>query len=267
MKLSISNIAWPREDEEWVLKLLEKHSWDAIELAPSRVWEDFRTVPSSKILSYKKKINFYGLEICSLHSLFYGIKDVNLFGDINSKNSFIEYLKKIVDLSHFLGNKVIVLGSPSVRDLGNRHINVALLEASYTLRRAAEYAEANGIMILIEPLSRVESNFVNTHDEGLSLVNMIGNAGFGLHLDAKSIADENDDISSIISECRNKIMHFHINDPGLVSIGTKAKYHNIISDSLKEIGYKRYVSIEMRQNENHRETIKNSVDFVEKVYG
>ena len=62
-------------------------------------------------------------------------------------------------------------------------------------------------------------------------------------------------------------MHFHINDPGLVSIGTKAKYHNIISDSLKEIGYKRYVSIEMRQNENHRETIKNSVDFVEKVYG
>ena len=66
-------------------------------------------------------------------------------------------------------------------------------------------------MILIEPLYRAESNFVNTHEEGLSLVNMIGNAGFGLHLDFKSITDENDDISSIIFKCDgNIIMHYHI---------------------------------------------------------
>ena len=41
MKLSISNIVWPSEDEEWVLKLLEKHSVDAAELAPSRAWGIF----------------------------------------------------------------------------------------------------------------------------------------------------------------------------------------------------------------------------------
>ena len=266
MLKSISNIAWEQKDEEWVIDRLHEYGWNAIEVAPSRIWKDFRMVPRQQRADYRKALEERGIKICSMHSLFWGVKDVNIFGSELEQKNLIEYLKELVDLAVYLKSRVMVLGSPTVRDRNGYEYNEALEIASRVLYKPAVYACENGVKILIEPLSRQETNFINTHSEGLELTAAVNDNGFGLHLDAKSIADEETDLEKIVYNCRGKIEHFHINDPGLAEIGTEADYHLKLGELLKKVKYDRYVSIEMRQFENYRETIDKSMKYVDVKY-
>lgn len=266
MLKSISNIAWHQADEDWVLRKLREQNWDAIEIAPSRIWEDFRTVPRQKRIDYQKKVECQGLKICSMHSLFWGTKGIQIFGGSEEKRNMVEYLNELVDLAVDLKSRVMVLGSPAVRDKGEYEYDEAITIAARVLHESAEYADANGIKILIEPLTKQETNFINTHLDGLNLVEAVNSNGFGLHLDGKSIAAEETDLEKIILCCKGKIEHFHINDPGLQDIGTVAEYHTQMGLLLKRIGYDKYVSIEMRQSEKYRESISNSMQYVDEKY-
>ena len=87
MLKSISNIAWEQKDEEWVIDRLHEYGWNAIEVAPSRIWKDFRMVPRQQRADYRKALEERGIKICSMHSLFWGVKDVNIFGsELEQKN-------------------------------------------------------------------------------------------------------------------------------------------------------------------------------------
>lgn len=266
MLKSISNITWPQAEEEWVLKRLRERNWDAIEIAPSRIWEDFRTIPRQKRIDYRKKIEYQGIKICSMHSLFWQTKGVQLFGMPVEQGNMVAYLNDLVDLAVDLKSRVMVLGSPTVRDKGNYEYDEAIAIAAEVLRKPAEYAAAMGIKILIEPLTKQETNFINTHVDGLNLVEAVDSNGFGLHLDAKSIADEQTSLEKIILDCKGKIEHFHINDPCLEKIGMMADYHLEIGAMLKRIKYDHYISIEMKQSEKWRENICDSLQYVDENY-
>ena len=266
MLKSISNIAWPQDDEQWVLQKLQQRSWDAIEVAPSRIWEDFRGISGQERRNYKEKIQTYGLKICSMHSLFWGIQEAKLFGTKTEQQAFLDYLKELVDLAVDLESKVLILGSPSVRDRGEYEYSHAMDIAATVLREAAEYALMSKVKILIEPLTRKETNFINTHSEGLKLVKMVNSEGFGLHLDAKAVAAEDMRIEDIVLECKGHIRHFHINDPDLQQIGTVADYHERIGQALIQNDYLGYASIEMRMTGKHRECIEKSMSYVDLYY-
>ncbi len=266
MLKSISNIAWEQKDEEWVISKLLESGWNAVEVAPSRIWKDFRMIPRQQRIDYRKLIEEQGVHICSMHSLFWGVKEVHLFGSVLEQKNLVQYLKELVDLAVDLHSRVMVFGSPTVRDRKDYGYAEALSIASKVLYEPAEYAEDNGVKILIEPLTLKETNFIHTHYEAMELIEAVDSEGFGLHLDAKAVAEEEMEILEVISACKGRIEHFHINDPGLKEIGTEADYHSDFGRALKKIEYKQYVSIEMRQFEDYRASISKSIRCVEERY-
>ncbi len=266
MLKSISNIAWSQENEEWVLKELQRRKWNAIEIAPSRIWEDFRKISGQERKKYREKIMEYDLKICSMHSLFWGIKEAKVFGTVAEQRFFQDYLKELVELAVDLGDKVLILGSPPVRDRGGIEYSLAVDIAASVLREPAEYAAQNNITILIEPLTKKETNFINTHSEGLELARAVDSEGFGLHLDAKSVASEGVDVTGAIFACNGHVRHFHVNDPDLQPIGTVAGYHEKMGNALRQIEYAEYVSIEMKMMDNYQESILRSMDVVDLYY-
>ncbi|MCM1038207.1 MAG: sugar phosphate isomerase/epimerase [Ruminococcus sp.] len=249
-----------------MLKKLRQRHWDAIEVAPSRIWEDFRRISSQERRKYKEKILGYDLKICSLHSLFWGIQEPKLFGTKLEQQAFQDYMKELVDLAVDLDSKVMILGSPLVRDRRKYEYGQAMDIAVAVIQEVAEYALKNKIKILIEPLTKKETNFINTHSEGLELVRKVNSEGFGLHLDAKAITAENTKIEKIILDCKEYIRHFHINDPNLQQIGIAADYHKKIGEMLQKIDYSGYVSIEMRMTDKYRDCIEQSMEYVELYY-
>jgi len=75
----------------------------------------------------------------------------------------------------------------------------------------------------------------------------------------------NTDITYCIKECENKFWHFHINEIDLTRI-IYSEQHNTVAETLKNIKYSNYISIEMRTEENYRDAILKSLDCVDFMY-
>ncbi len=267
MKLSISNIAWPHDAEIRILKMVAEAGFSAIEVAPSRIWSDFRLTSKRERKEYLHIINEYGLEICSMHSLFWNNRESFLFGSYDEQSSLQRYFRDLINLACDLNIPHMVFGSPGIRYRGEVDIHKAYEIAAKILHPVAEYANSFGTRILIEPLSSQETDFITNHIEGINLVKAVDSRGLGLHLDAKAICSEFFPIETIITDSKDIIEHFHVNEEGLGSFFTPKLPHQLISEHLNGIGYKGYVSIEMRELDDYEEEVRRALCYVREVYG
>lgn len=266
MELSISNIAWPAECTGEMLGMVKSMGCSAIEIAPSRIWKEPSEATredANGILNLVKKA---GLSIIALHSLLYSRKDLGLFRDKDTENATAVYIEKLVHLASFLGAKVLVFGSPANRKKGDIPIEEAFIRAADFFSRPARLAARLGVSIVIEPLSPEETDFITDSYQGLRLVRMVDSPGFGLHLDAKSIAAESTPYKRIFAEMAPLAKHFHINDPGLVEVGSVAAYHETFGAALRGAGYSGFTSIEMRTLPDFRKVIERSIGFAKRCY-
>lgn len=267
MKLSISHIAWPLDQEVFFLKNLKNWGCSGLEIAPNRIWPEPLEASKSKQKQFKSLVHGYGLEISAMHALLYNRNDLGLFRESAIESKTAEYLKGLCALGANLGAKVLVFGSPSNRRRGKIPFRVALERAAAFFAKVAPVAADLGVCLCIEPLTVKETDFIVSTQEGLILVDMVNNIGFGLHLDAKAVAAEAEDFCQILQKVDRQIEHFHINDPGLVEINsTGVVDHQSLAKKLRRLGYSRYVSIEMRTMPDYAEAIKRSLALVREAY-
>lgn len=267
MKLSISNIAWPLEEEALYLKYVKNWGCSGVEIAPSRIWPEplESTLEDRKL--FKSLVYKHGLEISAMQALLYNRSDLGIFRDPEVETETTEYLKGLCHLAADLEIPVLVFGSPSSRKRGNISLQEAFERAASFFSRVAPTAEELGVCLCIEPLRPQETDFITTADEGLHLVDLVNSPGFGLHLDAKAIAEEGGNFVNIFKSVVHKLKHFHINDPDLTEVdSTGLVNHFLIARALQEVGYHGYVSIEMRIQPDHNNVIKRSIQFSKKFY-
>jgi D-psicose/D-tagatose/L-ribulose 3-epimerase len=267
MKLSISHIAWPPEQEEFYLKRLAGFGCSGLEIAPSRLWPEPLQANKKQRLAFKNQVQAWGLEISALHALLYQRHDLGLFRTLEVEARTIAYIEGLCELAADLGARVLVFGSPKNRRRGDLPLEQALAQATRFFSRIAHRAAAVGVCLCIEPLGPGETDFISTAREGLTLVEMVNHKGFGLHLDAKAVAEEGKDFLAIIRPVLHRLEHFHINDPELVEVNsTGAVDHAALGHTLKNVGYRKYVSIEMRTLPEYPQAIERSLRLAQKAY-
>jgi sugar phosphate isomerase/epimerase len=77
-------------------------------------------------------------------------------------------------------------------------------------------AKELALTICIEPLSPVETNFINTVSQGMDIVRKINHPNLKIHLDVKAMSSETIPVPDIIRSVKAQdIGHFHVNDPNL----------------------------------------------------
>ena len=73
MKLSISNIAWDKENDDAVYKLMKKYGYTGLEIAPTRVIEKNPYNKIEEAMAWSKALHDqYGFVISSMQSIWYG---------------------------------------------------------------------------------------------------------------------------------------------------------------------------------------------------
>ena len=266
MKLAISNIAWPVEKTEYMLSLIKSLGCNGVEVAASKIWDEPIDSGSEQRREFLKLVKKNDLTVSALHSLLYTRKDLNIFGDEQIKLRTIKYLKMLIELAVDLETKILVFGSPTARNRKSLGMNEALYKAAEVFYPVAKFAEKCGVCMVIEPLGKSETNFINTASEGLQLVEIVNSHGFKLHLDAKSIAEEVIDHKELINSVFPYLKHFHINDPGLIEIGSVADYHPKFGKILREANYSGFTSIEMKMLIGYESAVKNSINLAKKFY-
>ena len=266
MKLAISNIAWPDQDTLEILEMVKKMGCQGIEVALSRIWPEPAEADKRRRLAYLDMIEDCGLSVVSVHSLLYAKSRLGLFKDAVVERETIEYIKKLILLASDLKAGVLVFGSPNSRKRGDIPLDEAFSRAADFFAPIAKFAAEQGRVVVIEPLSREETDFINSSTEGIRLVKMVNSPGLQLHLDAKAIIAQGNDIGSILAEAMPYFKHFHINDPGLAEVGSIADYHQTLGAALKKSGYQGFVSIEMREFPDYKAVINRSIEVAKRYY-
>ena len=77
------------------------------------------------------------------------------------------------------------------------------------VKELARYAAARGRQICIEPLNRFETDFLNTCDKGLKLIEAVGSNAVTLHLDTFHMNIEEKDQAAAIRKAGRRLGHFH----------------------------------------------------------
>lgn len=269
MKLSVSNIAWDLSEDSEVAVILAAANVQTIEIAPTKVWAAPLGLTSEVISNYREFWESRAIQIVAFQSLLFGKPELEIFGTAESRHQTFLYLAQIIELAASLGARVLVFGSPKNRLAGHLKPNEALDIAISFFADLAEVAAQHKVCFCIEPNPpQYGCDFVCTSAEGLDLVKRVNHPGFRLHLDAGAITLNNEAIEASLESCFEYLAHFHISEPGLTSIGQGGADHPRISRALRQLGYNKFVSIEMlnKTTLSNPVNVKAAIHYAAEIY-
>lgn len=267
MQLAVSNIAWGADDFKGFVQLLSELECDGVELAPSLLWDDPLQALADDRQTARRMIEDVGLRLAGFHSLFYQLPDLQLFTTTQARSRLADFAKGLISLCADMNGTTLVWGSPKNRHRGKLGKDEAVDIAEPFFCDLAVAALDHGVTICIEPLGREETDFIASCDEGMALVRRVDHPGFKLHLDAKAIITNGEDIGRIVTDYHPSVRHVHIGDPGLTPPGSSGYDHGVIGQALRSVGYAHFVSIEMRKDFGPpQKVITDSVNYVRQQY-
>lgn len=151
---------------------------------------------------------------------------VNLQRDLASTDAAaraagLGYLRTCVDVAVALGAKIVggpLYGAPLVfagrapapvePDARKRRVGWVV----EGLRAAAGYAAGEGIVFGLEPLNRFETDFANTTEHALEIVDAVGSPALGAMLDTFHMNMEDRDIAASVRKAGRRLVHFQANE-------------------------------------------------------
>jgi D-psicose/D-tagatose/L-ribulose 3-epimerase len=269
MEIAVSNIAWDESEDTQVAEMLQGMGVKHLEIAPTKIWPEPLEVSDEDIANVQSFWSQYGIDIVAFQSMMFKRPDLQIFGS-NSQEG-LDYLNKFIDLAGRMGASAMVFGSPKNRLKGDIETSKALDLAERFFHKLGNTAATNHVFFCIEPNpTAYNCDFITTAQQGIDLVQKIDNPGFGLHLDMGGMTLAGDDSAASIKKAAKVLRHFHVSAPFLGQVEDKADIdYRAASQALKQIGYDKYISIEMRPGEigENAERVRKAVKFTQEVFG
>ncbi|MBN1507855.1 MAG: sugar phosphate isomerase/epimerase [Sedimentisphaerales bacterium] len=281
MKFALCNEMFETRPMTEVCSTASRLGYHGIEIAPFTLAPSATEVTKSRRKEVRKIIQDHGLETVGLHWLFAGPQGLHMTTpDLATWQRTRDYLAALLDLCSDLGGKVLVLGSPKQRSvIEGQTQQGAWRRAVELLGSVLDHAARLGLTICLEPLSPAETNFINTVEEGMKMVREIDHPNFKIHLDVKAMSSERNQksaqgledgqaVADIIRSVKvEDIGHFHVNDPNLYGPGMGEVDYTPIADAIREIGYDKWLSVEVFKYDPDPETIAGkSIEYLRRFW-
>ena len=247
MKFGASTFIWVSPFSNATLDLADKvrkMGFDILEICI----EDPKTIDPKSIRQRLEKTGIEAL-ICGA----FGPDRDASSEDPAVRGQAVDYIKKCIDFARELKSPVVAgpmysaVGKTRLLSKDEKQKQWQL--AVDSLRKAADYAAEHGVKLAIEPLNRFETDFINTVEQGLELLDQIANPNVGFLLDTFHMNIEEKDVAAAIRRAGSKIFHFHTCENDRGTPGTGHVEWNSVRDSLKDAGYEGPVVIEAFNSE------------------
>jgi D-psicose/D-tagatose/L-ribulose 3-epimerase len=263
MKLAISNIAWEQHDDPVILQLLKTNGVTGIEVAPTKLWQDWSGASHKEAREYKNIMQDKGFELPAMQAILFGKPEIQLF-DTTSHDAFLEHIKLVSDLANGFGSKVLVFGAPKNRKRGQTPYGEAMEIAAEFFYKAGEVCIEHECCIGFEhnPVE-YDCDFATNVLDAKELVVKVNHKGFKLHVDSAGLHMCGGDISEMIKKA-GEFVHYHISEPMLEPIHNGIVDQKGAIEKLKDIDYKEWISIEMKQTSSV-DLLEKSLQFISKI--
>lgn len=198
-----------------------------------------------KIVSLIKRLS---MKVCNLIPAQFRYPSLLCSPNEVVRKESVEYIKSAID-------NAIKVGSPSVSLCPgmvpfNESIEKGWNHLFESLKEIEEYNKDKGLILLIEPAHRFESNLILTVDDGLKMLNELKSNMFGILIDTGHTNINNEDFSEIIAKCKDISLHIHLDDnngkadshmiPGNGTVDFKKLF-----TELDKIDYQGFISTEL----------------------
>ncbi|MGC1273690.1 MAG: sugar phosphate isomerase/epimerase family protein [Planctomycetaceae bacterium] len=222
--------------------------YHGVEIAPFTLASRVTELSSERRRSLRAEAEAHGLEVIGLHWLLAKTEGLHLTTDDEAvRRATSQYLADLANCCADLGGKILVFGSPMQRSLETGMSKVRASEnAAEVLRGALPACADRGVTIALEPLTPKETNFLNTCDEAVLLMERVDHPNLRLHQDVKAmLGGERESIPALIAKHAKNTVHFHANDSNLLGPGMGETDFAPIFEALLRSGYDGYVSVEV----------------------
>ena len=112
MKIAVSNIAWPVEQDAQIADALAACGVRGIEIAPTKIWPKPLEATESEIGAYRRWWSDRGISIVAAQALLFGRPDLTIFENEATRRLTRDHLEGIIRLCARLGAEALVFGSP-----------------------------------------------------------------------------------------------------------------------------------------------------------
>jgi sugar phosphate isomerase/epimerase len=247
VKFAICNEIFKEWSLEDTFEFVSKTGYDALEIAPFTIAKSVLDIPTTQRNAIRELAARNQIAISGIHWVLVQTEGLHLTSpDSAIRERTAAYFSALVDFCADIGGKIIVVGSPKQRNLEPGVSREQGWEwATAIFRQPVMRAEQRGITICFEPLSPTETNFINTAVDAIQFVGQLNTPHFKIILDVKAMSSEGKPIPHIIRESWPHFAYFHANDKNLKGPGFGEIDFKPILQTLKEVGYGGYVSVEV----------------------
>ncbi len=217
MKIGLCNEVIATVPFERQCEMAAALGYDGLELAPMTLDPEPHLLPAGRRAALCRAANDAGIVITGLHYLMRAPKGLSITSrDAGQRAKTVDVMRGLCGLAADLGGRVLVHGSPDQRKLEPGFEDEGRKYAADCFAAVAEAAAAAGVIYCVEPLSRPQTDCINTIEEAAALVTAIGNPALRTMLDCSSAAaTEVEPIPDLIRRWlpTGLIAHVHLNDP------------------------------------------------------
>ncbi|MDR2396107.1 MAG: sugar phosphate isomerase/epimerase [Endomicrobium sp.] len=262
MRLAVSNIAWDKQNDRDVLLKLANFDISGIELAPTIIFDNWG-ITDTKARDYKKMLDGFGFKVPAFQSIFFGKPELQLF-DKCCWNALREHINKVANLASIFDAKVLVFGAPKNRIRNNISYVDAEEISVEILSELADICFQFGCCIGLEANPKeYNCDFITNVADVMRIVDIINKPGLKLHFDSGGTYMCGSDVAGTIKKAKN-FVHYHISEPLLAPVVENRVNHFDAFRTLKEIGYNKWVSVEMKKPSDQK-VLFNSIEFIKNL--
>ncbi|NPV08936.1 MAG: sugar phosphate isomerase/epimerase [Anaerolineae bacterium] len=270
MKTAICNDTFQDWDFERVCWLVAEVGYDGVEIAPWTFADSVCDITSGQRRRIRSIAEGTGLEVVGLHTVTRGPEGIYLnHSDPSIRARTSAYLRSLADFCGDVGGSIIVLGSAKHRNVlpGLSPVE-AWGYAVDTLAGALDRAAERGVTFCLEPLSHTLTDFLTRAAEALQMVEEVSHPNLQMMLDVRSASHDEAPIPDLIRRSGRHLAHFHANDDNGRGPGMGGADYAAIASALREVGYSRYLSVEVFDFSPDPETIaRESVAQLRRYFG
>jgi sugar phosphate isomerase/epimerase len=257
MKYAICNETFEGWDHNRVCERVAELGYSGLEIAPFTLAPLISDVPTSRRVIIRRQAEAAGVQIIGLHWLLAKTEGFHLTSaDVKTRRKTGSYLTELARATAELGGNILVLGSPLQRNVPQGYTQQQAADFAFdTLTHTLPGLEQAGVYLCLEPLTRAETNFMNTAAEAVQLIRRLAHPFVKLHLDVKAMSDEAKATPDVVKDYCEFLHHFHANDPNRRGPGFGTTNFKPIFQALQDIDYQGWVSVEVFDYSPDAETI------------
>jgi D-psicose/D-tagatose/L-ribulose 3-epimerase len=218
MKFALCNEVLQPLAFERQCELAAQLGYDGLEVAPFTLAQDPMDLTDTQASEFRRVAESHGLAITGLHWLLVAPAGLSIVADDRRvRAETVRVMRRLVQLCALMGGQYLVHGSPKQRSVPPGATREAALQrATECFAQAAQAASDAHVVYCVEPLSRRETDLVNTVAEAARIVDEINSPALKTMIDCSAAGQaETGSVSELIARWMptGHIAHVQVNDP------------------------------------------------------